>query len=199
MAVPGAVRVLDAAGFSPIVIETVGVGQVEVDVVAAADTAVVVATPGMGDAVQANKAGLLEVADLFVVNKADRPGAADVRRDLELMLDLAHVTGADTDNSGVYFRPQILMVTATAGIGVSEVVDGIADHLEHLTTSGGLAGRRAHRVKAEVRSRAHAALEKRLRHSMESVDAQAALQQTISSDFSPVDAARKIVQQITGN
>ncbi len=199
LAVPGAVRVLDAAGFSPIVIETVGVGQVEVDVVAAADTAVVVATPGMGDAVQANKAGLLEVADLFVVNKADRPGAADVRRDLELMLDLAHVTGADTNDSGVYFRPQILMVTATAGTGVAEVIDGIADHLGHLTASGGLAGRRAHRVKAEVRSRAHAALEQRLRHSMESVDAVAALQQAINNDFSPVDAARKIVQQITGN
>ncbi len=115
LAVPGAVRVLDVAGFSPVVIETVGVGQVEVDVVAAADTAVVVATPGMGDAVQANKAGLLEVADVFVVNKADRPGATDVRRDLELMLDLAHVTGADTDASGAIFRPRIIMATATSG------------------------------------------------------------------------------------
>ena len=93
LAVPLAVRLFDACGFNPIIIETVGVGQVEVDVVGAADTAVVVVTPGMGDAVQANKAGLLEVADLFVVNKADRPGANDVRRDLNLMLDLSHMTG----------------------------------------------------------------------------------------------------------
>ncbi|MEM7274563.1 MAG: methylmalonyl Co-A mutase-associated GTPase MeaB, partial [Actinomycetota bacterium] len=75
LAVPLAVRLFDAVGYDPVIIETVGVGQVEVDVVGAADTAVVVMTPGMGDAVQANKAGLLEVADVFVVNKADRPGA----------------------------------------------------------------------------------------------------------------------------
>ena len=93
LAVPGAVRVLAAAGFDPVVVETVGVGQVEVDVAAAADTTVVVVTPGWGDAVQANKAGLLEVGDLFVVNKADRPGADDARRDLELMLDLSVTSG----------------------------------------------------------------------------------------------------------
>ena len=81
LAVPGMVRVLDVAGFDPVIVETVGVGQVEVDVTAATDTALVVVTPGMGDAVQANKAGLLEVADMFAVNKYDRPGAADVRRD----------------------------------------------------------------------------------------------------------------------
>ncbi|MDG1088191.1 MAG: methylmalonyl Co-A mutase-associated GTPase MeaB, partial [Acidimicrobiales bacterium] len=86
LAVPGVVRLLDATGYDPIVIETVGVGQVEVDIAGTADTTVVVATPGMGDSVQANKAGLLELADLFVVNKADRPGAKDVRRDLDLML-----------------------------------------------------------------------------------------------------------------
>ena len=93
LSVPGSVRAFDAAGYDPVIIETVGVGQVEVDVVGAADTTVVVVTPGWGDAVQANKAGLLEVADIFVVNKADRAGAADTRRDLELMLDLSHVTG----------------------------------------------------------------------------------------------------------
>ncbi|GIT47175.1 MAG: hypothetical protein Ct9H300mP12_17600 [Acidimicrobiales bacterium] len=93
LAVPGMVRVLELAGFDPVVVETVGVGQVEVDVASAADTVLVVVTPGMGDAVQANKAGLLEVADLFAVNKSDRPDAADVRRDLELMLDLSDLTG----------------------------------------------------------------------------------------------------------
>ena len=83
-----AVRVLDAVGWPWVVIETVGVGQVEVEVAGAADTTVVVVNPGWGDAVQANKAGLLEIADLFVINKADRPGTDETRRDLERMLDL---------------------------------------------------------------------------------------------------------------
>ena len=84
------------AASRPLVVETVGVGQVEVDVTRTADTTVVMVAPGMGDAVQANKAGLLEVADVLVVNKADRPGAEDARRDLEHMLDLGHITGLDT-------------------------------------------------------------------------------------------------------
>ena len=88
-----AVRVLDAAGWPWIVIETVGVGQVEVEVAGAADTTVVVVNPGWGDAVQANKAGLLEIADVFVINKADRPGVAETRRDLERMLDLTDRDG----------------------------------------------------------------------------------------------------------
>ena len=115
LAVPLAVRLFDAMGHDPVIIETVGVGQVEVDVVAAADTAVVVMTPGMGDAVQANKAGLLEVADVFVVNKADRPGADDVRRDLDLMLDLSHLTGQDDQDGRDGYRPPIVMCSALEG------------------------------------------------------------------------------------
>ena len=110
LSVPGCVRAFDACGFDPVLIETVGVGQVEVDVAGAADTTVVVVNPGWGDAVQANKAGLLEVADVFVINKADRDGANDTRRDLELMLDLSHVSGQE-DESG--YRPPIIMTTAT--------------------------------------------------------------------------------------
>ena len=108
LAVPGALRLFEACGFAPLVVETVGVGQVEVDVTRTADTTVVMVAPGMGDAVQANKAGLLEVADVLVVNKADRPGADDARRDLEYMLDLGHVTGASR-----HWRPEIIMTTAT--------------------------------------------------------------------------------------
>ncbi len=89
VATPRAVRVLDAAGKPWIVIETVGVGQVEVEIAGAADTTVVVVNPGWGDGVQANKAGLMEIADLFVVNKADRDGVAETIRDLEMMLDLS--------------------------------------------------------------------------------------------------------------
>ena len=151
LAVPGMVRVLDAAGFDPVVVETVGVGQVEVDVAAAADTVLVVVTPGMGDAVQANKAGLLEVADLFAVNKSDQPNAADARRDLELMLDLSELTGHR--RAGVPERPAIVTTVATTGGGVEELAGAVDDHLEVLRSSGSLAVRRQDRRGAEVRSR----------------------------------------------
>src|SRR5689334_2963462 len=107
-----AVRVLDAVGWPWILIETVGVGQVEVEVASAADTTVVVVNPGWGDAVQANKAGLLEIADVFVINKADRPGVDETRRDLERMLDL-------TDRPG--WRPPIVATTAPVGEGVDDL------------------------------------------------------------------------------
>ena len=151
LAVPGMVRVLDAAGFDPVVVETVGVGQVEVDVATAADTVLVVVTPGMGDAVQANKAGLLEVADLFAVNKSDRPNAADARRDLELMLDLSDMTGHR--RAGSSGRPVIVSTVATTGGGVEELARAVDDHLEALVSSGSLAVRRQGRRSAEVRSR----------------------------------------------
>ena len=110
-----AVRVLDAAGWPWVLIETVGVGQVEVEVAGAADTTVVVVNPGWGDAVQANKAGLLEIADVFVINKADRPGADETRRDLERMLDLTAPAG---------WRPPVLATTAATGEGVDELWAG---------------------------------------------------------------------------
>ena len=147
LAVPGMVRVFDAFGFNPIIIETVGVGQVEVDVASAADTVVVVVTSGWGDAVQANKAGLLEIADLFVVNKADRPGASDARRDLELMIDLSQLTGQTIR------RPEIVMTTATEGEGLDEFKKAIFEHREFLFEEEQISVRRAKRWKAEVSSR----------------------------------------------
>ena len=150
LAVPLAVRLFDACGYDPVIIETVGVGQVEVDVVGAADTAVVVMTPGMGDAVQANKAGLLEVADVFVVNKADRPGANDVRRDLDLMLDLSHMTGQESESG---YRPPIVMASAINGDGNEEVWAKVLAHREHLATTGQEQTRRQHRIRTEVRAR----------------------------------------------
>lgn len=156
LAVPGMVRVLELAGFDPVVVETVGVGQVEVDVASAADTVLVVVTPGMGDAVQANKAGLLEVADLFAVNKSDRPDAAGVRRDLELMLDLSDLTGHgrrrhDTRTDG-WSRPAVVSTVATTGAGVDELADATDAHLAGLAAVGTLVARREDRWRAEVRS-----------------------------------------------
>lgn len=156
LSVPGSVRAFDACGFDPVLIETVGVGQVEVDVAGAADTTVVVVNPGWGDAVQANKAGLLEVADVFVINKADRDGANDTRRDLELMLDLSHVSGHE-DESG--YRPPIIMTTATDGAGIDAMWAAVTDHRTHLQASGRLEHRRAARFRYEVRSRLATRLE----------------------------------------
>jgi LAO/AO transport system kinase len=136
-----AVRVLDATGWPWVLIETVGVGQVEVEVAGAADTTVVVVNPGWGDAVQANKAGLLEIADLFVINKADRPGTEDTRRDLDRMLDLTAPTG---------WRPPVLATTAVTGEGVADLWSEIGRHRAHLTTTGALEERRAERVGAEL-------------------------------------------------
>ena len=111
LAAPEAVRILDAAGYDRVVVETVGVGQAEVEVAAATDTAVVVLAPGLGDAVQMAKAGILEVADVFVVNKADRDGAHEVVRELTQMLHLG--AGRDWD-------PPVLSATATGHEGVEE-------------------------------------------------------------------------------
>ncbi len=142
LAVPDAVRLLGAAGIGVVIVETVGVGQMEVEIASAADTTAVVVTPGWGDSMQANKAGLLEVADVFVINKADRPGAREARRDLEQMLDLAR-PGA--------WRPEIVDTTATAAEGVSELWAAVARHRAHLLRSGQLTARRADRLALELR------------------------------------------------
>ena len=141
VAAPEAVRVLAAAGYGWVILETVGVGQVEIDVMAQADTTVVVVTPGWGDAVQANKAGLMEIADVFVVNKADRPGAEDAARDLERMLNMS---------SGSRWRPPVLCTTATTGAGVREVWEAVVDHRAHLAAGGELRDRRRRRAAEEV-------------------------------------------------
>ncbi len=142
LATPEAVRVLDAAGYRWVLVETVGVGQVEVEIAGAADTTVVVVNPGWGDSVQANKAGLMEIADVFVINKADRAGAGDTRRDLENMLAL----GAHREHP-----PVILETVATTGQGVGELWDALQQHAEQVASSGELARRRAARVEDELR------------------------------------------------
>src|SRR3954454_14256357 len=129
---PQAIRVLDAAATPWVLVETVGVGQVEVEVAGAADTTLVVVNPGWGDAVQAAKAGLLEVADVFVINKADRPGVDDARRDLEHMLDLS-ADGADA------WRPSVVTAVASTGDGTDGVLDAIRAHRAWLESDGRLA------------------------------------------------------------
>ncbi len=141
LAVPEAVRLLDAAGFPLVIIETVGVGQVEVEIAGEADTTVVVVNPGWGDAVQANKAGLMEIADVFVVNKADRAGLRDTLTDIERMLSLRSADG---------WRPPIVATTATTGDGLDELMAAIEAHQQWSIGSGDRATRRAKRTEVEL-------------------------------------------------
>ena len=143
LAAPQAMRILDAAGKPWIIVETVGVGQVEVEIVDTADTTVVVVNPGWGDGVQANKAGLLEIADVFVVNKADRPGADGATRDLEQMLELSGERP---------WRPPIVSTVATEGTGIDAVFDAIGAHRAYLEADGELDRRRRERLADEVRA-----------------------------------------------
>ena len=184
LSVPACTRAFDACGFDPVLIETVGVGQVEVDVAGAADTTVVVVNPGWGDAVQANKAGLLEVADIFVINKADRDGAQDTRRDLELMLDLSHVSGHE-DADG--WRPPILMTTATDGDGIEAMWDAVVSHRIHLQTTSGLERRRVQRYRFEVASRLTSTLTDAVEQTVADL--------TPGSD-SPAGAARRLADDL---
>jgi LAO/AO transport system kinase len=144
LAAPEAVRVLDAAGMEWVVVETVGVGQAEVDIARHADTTLVVVNPGWGDAIQAAKAGLLEIADVFVVNKADRPGADDAAGDLEAMLDLG--AGA----SG--WRPPVVRTVALDGTGVGDLLAAVDRHRAWLDESGERDQRRRRRLGDEVRA-----------------------------------------------
>ena len=140
VAVPDAVRVLSAVGVPVVLLETVGVGQQEVAVAAATDTTVVVVNPGWGDAIQANKAGLLEIADLFVINKADRPGARETRQDLDLMLDLTQLGD---------WRPPIIDTVAITGDGVDGLWTAVAEHRAHLMANGDLERLRRERLARE--------------------------------------------------
>jgi LAO/AO transport system kinase len=153
LATPRAARVLDAAGKPWIIVETVGVGQVEVDIAGAADTTVVVVNPGWGDGVQANKAGLMEIADLFVVNKADRDGVAETIRDLELMLDLSGHTE---------WRPKIVPTVATRGEGIDELWDAIGEHRAFQEAEGRLERRREARLRDELRAIVRTRLEEQV-------------------------------------
>jgi LAO/AO transport system kinase len=143
LATPEAIRVLDASGFPFVLVETVGVGQMEVEIAGEADTTLVVLTPGAGDAMQANKAGLLEVADIFVINKADRPGANELERDLGSMLDMDQNMGE--------WRPPIVRTIAQTGEGVAGLWESIGKHRAYLESSGKLEERRARRLTDELR------------------------------------------------
>ena len=154
-ATPQAVRVLEAAGCDPVLVETVGVGQSEVEVAGEADTTIVLLAPGMGDGIQAAKAGILEVGDIFVVNKADRDGANTTARELRHMISLG------PSGQGDAWRPPVLKVVATRGEGLPELVEAIAEHRAWLESSGMGVTRRRLRARSEIQGIALAALQAR--------------------------------------
>lgn len=187
--VPGALRVLDACGFDVVIVETAGVGQVEIDIVSEADTTVVVLNPGWGDAIQANKAGVMEVADIFVVNKADRPGTDDTVRDIDYMLDLGH-KGIDS------WRPPIVRTIATDATGIDDLATALAAHRHELEHTGELARRRARRLDNEMRTRVRASFETALETAL------AAERETLdrmhAHTITPTAAARVVTNRVLG-
>jgi LAO/AO transport system kinase len=166
LATPEAIRLLDALGHRWILVETVGVGQVEVEVAGKADTTVVVVNPGWGDSVQANKAGLMEVADVFVINKADRPGVAETTRDLQQMLELSAEMAQDSeqaDHPAVGWTVPIVPTVGPSGDGVSELWDAVLAHRTYAGDSGLLERRRRFRLGEELREIIARRLEQRAR------------------------------------
>ena len=140
-----AVKIMDASGKDVIFIETVGVGQSEVDIVSAADTTLVVLVPGLGDDIQAIKAGILEIGDVFAINKADREGADRLNIEINMMLDL------DSDKKPDW-RPPIKQTVASQDKGIEELLATIYEHFEHLKSTGKLTERRRERTKNELLS-----------------------------------------------
>ncbi|MER5777267.1 methylmalonyl Co-A mutase-associated GTPase MeaB [Streptomyces sp. NPDC002039] len=155
-AAPQAIRVLDAAGCEVILVETVGVGQSEVEIASQADTSVVLLAPGMGDGIQAAKAGILEIGDVYVVNKADRDGADATARELNHMLSLGESRGKGD------WRPPIVKTVAARGQGIDELVEALEKHRAWMDERGVLAERRTARAAREVETIAVTALRARM-------------------------------------
>ncbi len=188
-AAPQAIRVLGASGTPWILVETVGVGQVEIDIAGATDTAIVVVSPGWGDGVQANKAGLLEVADVFVVNKADRAGADTAVKDLEAMLELSQVAP---------WTPPIVQTVATTGEGVEQLWEAIRAHRAHGIETGALERRRSERVRNEIRERVRAQLGRLAEECCRSPRFDAIVREQAHGVFDPQRVAEQVIAEVIG-
>lgn len=187
---PQALRVLDAAGCEVILVETVGVGQSEVEVVGLADTTIVLLAPGMGDGIQAAKAGILEIGDVFVVNKADRDGADATVRDIRHMISLG-----DRKQPNIW-RPPVVKTVASRMEGVGEVMEGLDKHVAWMTEHGELARRRRRRASDEIESIALAALRERmgdLRHGSTLHDL---ADKVVDGGLDPYTAADRVLEQL---
>ena len=188
-ATPQALRVLEAAGCDVILIETVGVGQSEVEIAAMADTTLVLIAPGMGDGIQAAKAGILEIGDVYVINKADRDGADQVRRELRSMLALA-------ERPDGAWKPEIVKTIASKGEGIDDLVAALEKHFAHLSETGELATRRLRRARDEIEAIAVTALREQWRgvHENAALDELAA--EVVAGESDPYAAADLLLESL---
>jgi LAO/AO transport system kinase len=183
-----AMRVLEAAGIDAVIVETVGVGQAEVEIADVCDTTVVVVNPGWGDAIQTAKAGLLEIADVFVVNKADRPGARETTQELTRMLELAE---ADR-------KPAIVQTTATKGEGIEELWTAIEKHRGWQEETGRLASRRGARTKREIKRIVAERYRKRVEEELAPLLSSVA-QEVVARRIDPYEAADLLMNGLDGD
>ncbi|MFL6114436.1 MAG: methylmalonyl Co-A mutase-associated GTPase MeaB, partial [Catenulispora sp.] len=190
-ATPQAVRVLDAAGCDVVLIETVGVGQSEVEVAATADTSVVLLAPGMGDGIQAAKAGILEIGDVFVVNKADRDGADATVRELGHMLALGESRGPGD------WRPPIVKTVAATGQGIDDFLAALDKHHAWLESHGELAARRRRRAAEEIEAIALAALRARIGDLRGDRRLSTLAERVVARELDPYTAADELVAGVS--
>ena len=187
---PQALRVLDAAGCDVVLIETVGVGQAEVEIASLADSTIVLLAPGMGDSIQAAKAGILEIADIFVVNKADRDGADTTVRDLRYMASLGDKRDPDR------WRPPIVRTVASRGEGIDDVVEALDKHAAWMGATGELPRRRRARAASEVEAIAVTALRERLGDLRGGEILQTLADQVVAGTLDPYAAADELVGEV---
>jgi LAO/AO transport system kinase len=203
------VQVFDAAGFDIVIVETVGAGQSEVDIARLAHTTLVVEAPGLGDDIQAIKAGILEIADILVVNKADRPGVEHTEKALKTMLELAHPTERVFKHHGTYMSvsapktntntkmwiPPIQRTVSTEGIGIPELVDAIKRHVEHLRLSGDWALRERTRLEVELEALIRQGLMTKFREELTAEVYENVLESVIQRKVSPWQAANMLLKE----
>ncbi|MFE4253415.1 methylmalonyl Co-A mutase-associated GTPase MeaB [Streptomyces sp. NPDC056910] len=190
-AAPQAIRVLDAAGCDVVLVETVGVGQSEVEIASQADTSVVLLAPGMGDGIQAAKAGILEIGDVYVVNKADRDGADATARELNHMLGLGESRGAGD------WRPPIVKTVAARGEGIDEVVEALEKHRAWMEEHGVLQERRLARASGEVETIAVTALRERIADLHGDRRLSSLAERIVAGELDPYRAADSLVEGLT--
>jgi LAO/AO transport system kinase len=188
---PQALRVLDAAGCEVVLVETVGVGQSEVEVAGLADTTMVLLAPGMGDGIQAAKAGILEIGDVFVVNKADREGADATVRDIRHMISLGDRIEPNA------WRPPVLKAVAARGEGIAEVMTAIDDHFAWMQASGTLRDRRVRRAVDEIEAIAIQALRARIGDLRQGQGVDELAAQVVDGTSDPYAAADQVVDALT--
>jgi LAO/AO transport system kinase len=188
---PQALRVLDAAGCDVVLVETVGVGQAEVEVASLADSTVVLLAPGMGDAIQAAKAGILEIADVFVVNKADREGADATARDLRHMLSLGEARRPED------WQPPIVKTVAVRGEGIEDLMGALDKHREWLLSSGRLDAKRRVRAAEEIEAIAVTALRARFGDLRSGALLDELVGRVVAGETDPYSAADELIAGVT--